>query len=237
VCAGGEGGQRRAAGIPVRVVRAPPRLSALELTLLSIVSATVVGLSWARAWPIGVTEAWGFATGGVCVWLVVREHVANWPVGLANNVVFFGLFWQARLFADMALQVVYLALGVYGWHQWLRGDHGAPIRVGWATRRERVAVALALPSATLALYAVLTWIHGAAPFWDALTTVLSLSAQFLLTRKRFENWFLWIAADLVYVPLYLSRALPLTALLYAVFLGLCVVGLRAWSRSLRALPA
>ncbi|PYV29477.1 MAG: hypothetical protein DMG09_29920, partial [Acidobacteria bacterium] len=56
--------------------------------------------------------------------------------------------------------------------------------------------------------------------------------QYLLCRKRFENWWFWIAADLVYIPLYLSRALPLTALLYAVFLGMCLAGVREWRRSL-----
>ena len=69
---------------------------------------------------------------------------------------------------------------------------------------------------------------------DAVTTILSLVAQYLLCRKRIENWWFWIAADLIYVPLYLQRALPLTALLYAGFLVLCGLGLRAWRHSLRS---
>jgi nicotinamide mononucleotide transporter len=76
-------------------------------------------------------------------------------------------------------------------------------------------------------------VQGAAPFWDALTTVLSLAAQYLLSRKRFENWFLWIAADIIYVPLYFSRALPLIAVLYFVFLVMCIVGLMEWARHCR----
>jgi nicotinamide mononucleotide transporter len=80
---------------------------------------------------------------------------------------------------------------------------------------------------------VLVWVNDAAPLWDAMTTVLSLAAQYLLCRKRFENWWFWIAADVIYIPLYLSRQLPLTAVLYAVFLVMCLVGVREWSRSLR----
>jgi nicotinamide mononucleotide transporter len=75
---------------------------------------------------------------------------------------------------------------------------------------------------------VLVALHDAAPFLDALTTVLSLVAQYLLCRKRLENWIVWIVVDAIYVPLYLSRHLHLTALLYAVFLVMCVYGLRAW---------
>jgi nicotinamide mononucleotide transporter len=75
--------------------------------------------------------------------------------------------------------------------------------------------------------------NGAAPFWDSFTTILCLAAQYLLCRKRVENWFFWIAADVIYVPLYLSRELPLTALLYALFLALCLIGVRAWTATLK----
>jgi nicotinamide mononucleotide transporter len=80
---------------------------------------------------------------------------------------------------------------------------------------------------------ILFWANGAAPFWDALTTGLSLAAQYLLCRKRIENWYFWIVADAIYVPLYVSRDLPLTAVLYAIFLMLCVLGLVSWQRSIR----
>jgi nicotinamide mononucleotide transporter len=90
-----------------------------------------------------------------------------------------------------------------------------------------------IPSGTWILREILLAVNGAAPLWDAVTTVLSLAAQYLLCRKRLENWIFWIAADIVYVPLYLSRALPLTAVLYGVFLLMCVVGVRDWWRKWR----
>ena len=73
-----------------------------------------------------------------------------------------------------------------------------------------------------------------APFWDALTTAISLAAQFLLNAKRIENWGFWIAADLIYVPLYVVKRLDLTALVYLLFLGLCAAGVTGWRRALRA---
>ena len=198
------------------------------------VSALVLLLSYRGWWPVGIAEAWGFVTGGICVWLVVREHLWNWPIGLANNIFFFVLFLQGRLFADMSLQVVYFGLGVYGWLNWIRGGvNRTSLKISRITRFEWVALTATIPLATWGLREILLAVNGAAPFWDSLTTVLSLAAQYLLCRKRFENWFFWIAADVVYVPLYLSRHLPLTALLYGVFLAMCLVGVWEWKRSMR----
>lgn len=199
-----------------------------------VASALVLLASYRAWWPIGIAEAWGFVTGGICVWLVVREHMWNWPVGLVNNVFFFALFFHGRLFADMGLQVVYFGLGVYGWLNWLfGGDNHSVLKVSRTTRMEWLVLLGAIPLCTFGLREILIAVNGAAPFWDSLTTVLSLAAQYLLCRKRFENWFFWIAADVIYIPLYLSRHLPLTAVLYAVFLAMCLIGVREWNRSLR----
>ena len=215
-----------------------PRLPLHELGLVVAASCALLDAAWREWLPIRFDEALGFVSGGACVWLVVREHLANWPLGLLNNAVFFLLFLRARLYADMGLQVVYFALGVYGWWTWVRGGtRSGPLAVTRTPRGEWIAVALFLPAATLLMREALLLANGAAPLPDALTTALSLAAQYLLCRKRLENWLLWIVADLIYVPLYVSRGLPLTALLYALFLVLCLVGLRTWLGSLRASEA
>ena len=138
----------------------------------------------------------------------------------------------------MGLQVVYFGLGIWGWWNWLYGGaHRTELRVSRATSREWIALAAFVPLGTWSLREILLAVNGAAPFADAFTTVLSLAAQYLLCRKRFENWFFWIAADLIYIPLYVSRDLPLTALLYVVFLVMCCLGVREWHRSLRTAPS
>jgi nicotinamide mononucleotide transporter len=219
--------------LTVRTRRAA-RLSPAEILAMFAVSLLGLVASLLRWWPISMTEAWGFVTGGICVWLVVREHMWNWPIGLANNLFFFVLFLRGRLFADMALQVVYFILGLYGWSSWkFGGELHSALQITRTTGREWAALGILLPLATIALRQVLVAVNDAAPFWDSLTTLLSLGAQYLLCRKRIENWFLWISADVIYVPLYISRTLPLTAALYAVFLAMCVVGLREWNRALR----
>jgi nicotinamide mononucleotide transporter len=210
-------------------------LRPLEVVVMAVASLGILLPSYGGWWPIGVAEGWGFVTGGICVWLVVREHLWNWPIGLLNNIFFFVLFLRSRLFADMGLQVVYFALGAYGWWNWrFGGAQRTILRISRTTPIEWGILIASIPLGTWGLQRALIAINGAAPFWDALTTVLSLAAQYLLCRKRLENWFFWMAADIVYIPLYFSRHLPLTAVLYAVFLAMCLIGLREWSRTVRA---
>jgi nicotinamide mononucleotide transporter len=224
-----------AAGSSVGRERRRFGLTVAELVVMVTVSMFVLLASYDQWWTIGVSEAWGFVTGGICVWLVVREHVWNWPIGLANNIFFFILFWRGRLFADMSLQLVYLALGIYGWLNWIFGGQNRTTLQMSRTRRSEWLILLAMiPVGTWVLMQILIKVNGAAPLWDSLTTILSLAAQYLLCRKRFENWFFWIAADLVYIPLYFSRKLPLTAVLYGVFLCMCLAGLRQWHQTLKA---
>jgi nicotinamide mononucleotide transporter len=90
---------------------------------------------------------------------------------------------------------------------------------------------------TWGLTLLLGWAKDIAPFWDALTTGLSLAAQFLLNAKRIENWAFWIIADVIYVPLYVVKRLDLTAIVYVLFLALCFAGVAAWRRALRTAPA
>ncbi|WP_254185532.1 nicotinamide riboside transporter PnuC [Nocardioides panacis] len=189
--------------------------------------------------PTTWAEVLGFLTGAGCVYLVARQHLLNWPLGIANNGLWILLFASAGLYADSGLQVVYILLGVWGWLQWLHGGtHGTTRVVSGTSRREWAGLCVAGVALTLGL----TWFLAAltpstVPLWDALTTTLSLLAVYGQAMKRWESWLLWMAADVIYVPLYHVKGLDLTALLYVGFFLLCVKGLRDWRRDLQARPA
>jgi len=181
-------------------------------------------------------EVVGVAFGAVAVYLTVRENVWCWPTGLVNVLLSAIVFAQARLYADMGLQLVYVVLCLYGWYAWLHGgpDRGA-LRVGRTPARSLTGlfaggVVFAL---TLGLF-----LHqktdAALPYWDASTASFSLVAQWMQTRKWIENWLVWIAVDIVYVGIYVAKGLFLMAGLYAAFLVLAVAGLLAWRKSLSA---
>jgi len=149
------------------------------------------------------------------------------------------LFLSARLYADSALQLVYIALGFSGWWQWIRGGASGELLVNRASTRLLAGGLAAVVVLTAGLTVLLRAVNDVAPFLDALTTSLSLVAQYLLNAKKLENWLFWIAADLIYIPLYAWKRLELTAVVYVLFLGLCLLGLQAWRRSLQGteLPA
>ncbi len=224
---------------PVSPAPLPPR-EKLALAAIGTVCAALIIATALRRIALSWSEVWGFVTGAFCVYLTVKNNVWNFPVGLANNLFFGILFFESRLFNDFSLQIVYFVLGAWGWWFWVRG--GArdaadtpqnQLPIGGANTAQ-IAICLGLvPLLTLLLTLVSLRLGGAAPFWDALTTALSLVAQGLLGRKWIQNWAFWIAADLIYVPLYFSRGLFLTGALYAGFLVLCVWGYRAWKTELR----
>ncbi|MBP9946463.1 MAG: nicotinamide mononucleotide transporter [Vicinamibacteria bacterium] len=202
-----------------------------ETAVLLILTGVVAAVAWVmiRLGHASLLEGVSFVTGAACVWLTVRANIWNFPIGLVNTATFSVVFFEARLYGDAALQVVYFVLGLVGWYLWLFGGvHRTALRVVRASAMERAVVAAAVIGGTLVLWRTLHSVGGSASFWDAWTTCLSLGAQWLLTRKRLETWHLWILVDIVYVPLYISRGLNLTALLYAVFLVMAVMGLRHW---------
>ena len=202
------------------------------MSLLDPLNATALTVAGT---PTTWGEVLGFVTGALCVWLVARRHVANWPLGIANNLVFFALFLHNGLYADGWLQLVYLALGAYGWWAWLRGGvrHTA-LDVSFTTAAQWRALAVIGLLATAGMAVLLdTVTSSTVPLADSATTVLSLLATWGQARKKLESWWLWIAADLIYVPLYLYKDLVLTGILYVGFLALCVFGLRSWLSEVR----
>lgn len=183
--------------------------------------------------PCDAFELAAAVVGAISVYLSVRESVWSWPTGIANVLMYVWVFLCARLYADMGLQVVYAAISVYGWWHWLHG--GADRSVLPVTRMPRrwlLPVALLTAASAGALGAFLHRTTDAAlPYLDASLTATSLAAQWMLSRKYLENWVVWIAADVVYVGMFIYKRLWCTSALYAVFLVLAVAGWRQWRRS------
>ncbi len=197
----------------------------------ALVSIALLVASFMGLVPTTPIEVGGFISGGLCVWLVVKDNIWNWPIGIINAVFFAVLFYTSALYADMALQGVYIILGFLGWYWWLYGgEQHKSLTVRRASMTELVLVNIGVLLFTWWEYYYLVSINDSAPFLDAFTTAISLGAQYLLTRKMIQNWYLWIFADVIYIGLYASRGLYLTSILYFVFLMMCIQGVREWRR-------
>lgn len=181
-------------------------------------------------------EPLAVAFGIVSVYLSVKERIWAWPTSLVNVLLYFGIFAEQRLYAQSGLQLFYAGIALYGWYHWLFGGaERSPLRVSRTPRREAVALAAAALLVALGLgFGLERWTDASVPWLDAALTAGALCAQFMMSRKYVENWSIWIALDVAYITLFVSRGLYLTAFLYAVFLMLSARGHVTWTRSLRA---
>lgn len=166
------------------------------------------------------------------VWLVARRSLWNYAFGIAAVSIYAFIFWQARLYAVFGLQFLFLGLNLYGLAKWqqARAETG-DVPVLRMTPAEKIGTAAGIAVLTTAAALLLSQATNAAsPWWDSLTTALSLSAQYWQARRKAETWGLWVLVNLVSVGLYATQALWATAAVYAVLLGVAVYGWREWNR-------
>ncbi len=177
--------------------------------------------------------------GAVSVWLSARQHIWSWPTAIVNVLLSAVVYYQAKLYSDMGLQFVYFALSVYGWYEWLYGGAGrTELAVARTPRRHAPLLVAAGAAGAVALGALSArYTDASLPWIDGTLTATSLVAQWMMTRKLVENWAVWIAVDVVYVPMLAYKRLFAFAVLYAVFLVLAVRGHVDWWRDLRGRAA
>jgi nicotinamide mononucleotide transporter len=183
--------------------------------------------------PVTWAEVAAFA---LALWMVernIRVHPLGWPLAMASSALYALLFAHSKLYGEAALQGFFIVVSAWGWRQWLRGTEasGAPLQVRFMHTRQRWAVAAATLLAWPALALLLKRVTDSdVPWLDALPTVASVAGQWLLARKRVEAWAVWLGVNGFSVGLFFYKALWLTALLYAVFAFLSILGWQAWQR-------
>jgi nicotinamide mononucleotide transporter len=181
-----------------------------------------------------VLTAWG-------VWLQGRRRLLNFPVNLVGVLLYAWVFFHAKLYSDLLLQVFFAATLGYGWWQWTRGIvPDGTVSVATPRRTELLlGVAAGVVGIVLLGYPMSTYTDAAAPWLDAALTSFSLVANLWLARRYIINWWLWIGLDVIYVGLYAYKGLYITAGLYFILLVLCCYALVEWRRAVKrqAVPA
>lgn len=163
--------------------------------------------------------------------LAGRNNVHTWWTGIVGCTLFGALFAQNRLYADVALQVFFVATGALGWWKWLRGAHGDPLPITHASTANLLWTVPLGVFATAAYGALLHFTTNAyAPFLDSAVLVFSIIGQVLMMGRRVENWAFWLLVNTIAAPLYFSRGLYLTAALYAGFWVNAIVSWISWRR-------
>jgi nicotinamide mononucleotide transporter len=197
------------------------------VTFLNGIALSVGSLSASRA------EVLGALLGVAMIVCNVRVNPMGWPLAALSALMYCLVFWEARLYGDAWLQLLFAAMALWGWQQWLMGrqSDGGKLAVRHLSARGRLYALLAMvvlwPLTGLALH------YGTdtdVPWWDAFITAASLVGQWLLARKYVENWPVWVIVNVVAITLFAYKGLGLTVALYAVFLGMAFAGWRAWHR-------
>jgi nicotinamide mononucleotide transporter len=173
------------------------------------------------------------------VWLATRRSLISWPITILASLLYGEQFRESHLYSDMLLQLIFVALAIYGWWHWQQGKrHEGSVRVEVPSSAGLLRdIALGAVASVLLGYWMKHHTDAALPWLDAALTGYSLVGTWWGTRKYIANWWLWIFVDVVYVGEYLFKHLILTAILYAVFVLLAMLGVRDWGRTLHAQQA
>jgi nicotinamide mononucleotide transporter len=181
-------------------------------------------------WITTPLEFCSFVLAIITVVLNIKQIHWAWLFSILSSALYGLVFFDAKLYGDSGLQVVFILVSVWGWYQWLRhGENQESLAVTRLQTSQRVLAMFAWIVIFVALYLLLKLATDTdVPIADGFLTAGSLLGQLLLSRKKLENWYVWIVVDVLYVGLYLYKGLMLTALLYAIFVILAIAGARAW---------
>ena len=195
---------------------------------------------------INPVELAGFVLSLAMGYCNIKDIHWGWPLAILSALLFGIVFWNSQLYGEACLQIMFVLTAAWGWQQWLRGNTpqsastqsaetspAAPAKLSVSTLQasERrvacIATLLAWPAFSFFLY---RYTDRDVAIWDGLVTALSLLGQYLLGRKKIENWWVWMLVNVLTVGLMVEKSLWLTAVLYGIFAVLSYIGLQAWRR-------
>jgi nicotinamide mononucleotide transporter len=176
------------------------------------------------------------AFGLICVWYMKKESILAFPTGIVNVLIYVYIFFTAGLYANAAINALFFITSVYGWYNWTRkNDHAETIRISKCSRLELLLNLVAVIVFFIIIRIVLgKYTTSNIPAWDAATTAVYILASWLLSRKKIENWILWISADSVMIGLCAWEGLYFTSFQYLVFTIIAILGYREWKTKLAA---
>ena len=183
-------------------------------------------------------EVLGLISGILCVWLLIKENIWTFPIGLFYALITVVVVYNERLFADVVLNLYYVGMNAFGWYFWLFGGRTrrsqSGLEVGLISLKLIAVMVLLVLGGTLLMgWAFATYSNADLAYADSFTTFASFVAMYLAAKKYLESWYLWFVVDVVQVALYLVKGIELYALLYLVYLAMAYWGWRAWKESLR----
>lgn len=168
--------------------------------------------------------------------LATRESPWCWPVSMLGVALYFVISFEAKLYAELPLQVLYFSISIYGWYHWRHGGKRKETLPVSTLSLQRIGLLALIWLATMLPtgFALKSYTDSDVPFWDAATTWASVIGTWLQAQKKIENWLVWILTDLVYVGLFYYKGYLLFSALNVLYVGLAAYGYWSWRNSLKA---
>jgi nicotinamide mononucleotide transporter len=183
-------------------------------------------------------EVLGAVTGLIYLYFSIRQIIWLWPLGIVTSVLYVFVFFHARFYADMSLQVYYFFISFYGWYHWKFGrkrrdsDSQIPVsRINISMWILLILISFLLTA--ISGYFLDNYTDSPMPYLDAFTTASSVVATWMLARKMIENWLFWIVIDAVSMGMYIYKGLYPTVILFLVYTFMAVIGYRQWKMNLK----
>jgi len=159
--------------------------------------------------------------------LAVKESILCWGAAAISVILYIYICYTAQLYPETGLQVFYLLMAFYGYHQWNKNDSTLKIQQWTTTKHLLILLLGALLTFLMGFYFTI-YTNAAMPLVDSFTTVFSVFATYMVTKKVLGNWLYWIVIDIVSVYLYFSRDLHLTSLLFIMYTVIAIFGYFSW---------
>lgn len=167
----------------------------------------------------------------ICIWLAVKKHVLNWPIGIIAVLAYMMLFYREKLYADMVLQIIFMIQGFYGWYNWVQKKEQQEISITTLSTKERIRyISSILILSIIWSYVLIRFTNASSPIVDSFVSTISLVANWLMAKKKIENWILWVFADAIYIMLFWYKELYLSSFVYFIFLFLAIKGYLEWNK-------
>lgn len=165
--------------------------------------------------------------------LAVRESILCWFAAGMSTLIFLVVFWDVSLYMETGLQIYYLAMAAFGWHEWQNASDGsANLQVSkWRMQQHLIALSLIALLTFISGYLLSSGTDAQLPYLDSFTTWASVVTTFMVVRKVLENWIYWLVIDTVSIYLYIDRELYFTSMLFAVYIVIIFFGWASWSKS------
>ena len=181
-------------------------------------------------------EIFGLCAGTLSIALLIKQNIWTWPIGIAYTFASLYIFFTAKLYADFALHVFFLFMSFYGWYYWLQGNGRFDSELPVSRESKKVlaySIIICVLAIILASNLFTIYTDAELPYWDNTTSILSVLAIWLQSRKKIESWVFWLIIDILSVGIYFYKDLYLYSLLYSIYVAMAFFGYATWLKSYR----